>query len=74
MQPTAILASRSSKSPQTEIKEPLVVHVLVADSGPLQSQLLTRALRARREFQVWPFPSLCPRCTPFSKRIRLTSP
>jgi DNA-binding NarL/FixJ family response regulator len=52
MQPTAILASRSSKSPQTEIKEPLVVHVLVADSGPLQSQLLTRALRARREFQV----------------------
>lgn len=28
------------------------VHVLVADSGPLQSQLLTRALRARREFQV----------------------
>src|ERR1700689_3858901 len=31
-----------------------IVHVLVADSGPLQSQLLTRALRARREFHVWP--------------------
>ena len=28
------------------------VKVLVADSGPLQSQLLTRALRSRREFQV----------------------
>ncbi len=29
-----------------------VVHVLVADSGPIQSQLLTRALKSRREFQV----------------------
>jgi DNA-binding NarL/FixJ family response regulator len=29
-----------------------LVQVLVADSGPLQSQLLTRALRSRREFQV----------------------
>jgi len=29
-----------------------VVHVLVADSGPLQSQLLVRALNSRREFQV----------------------
>ena len=29
-----------------------VVQVLVTDSGPLQSQLLTRALRSRREFQV----------------------
>lgn len=29
-----------------------VVHVLIADSGPLQSQLLTRALRSRREFLV----------------------
>jgi DNA-binding NarL/FixJ family response regulator len=28
------------------------IRVLVADSGPLQSQLLTRALRSRREFQV----------------------
>ena len=33
-----------------------MVHVLVADSGPLQSQLLTRALRARREFHVSPVP------------------
>jgi DNA-binding NarL/FixJ family response regulator len=29
-----------------------VVQVLIADSGPLQSQLLTRALKSRREFQV----------------------
>ena len=29
-----------------------VVHVLVADSGPIQSQLLTRALKCRRDFQV----------------------
>jgi len=28
------------------------VQVLVVDSGPLQAQLLTRALRGRREFQV----------------------
>ena len=28
------------------------IHVLLADSGPLQSQLLSRALRARREFVV----------------------
>jgi DNA-binding NarL/FixJ family response regulator len=33
-----------------------VVRVLVADSGPLQSQLLTRALRSRREFQVFAVP------------------
>jgi len=29
-----------------------VVQVLVADSGPIQSQLLTRALKNRRDFQV----------------------
>jgi DNA-binding NarL/FixJ family response regulator len=28
------------------------VHVLVADSGPIQSQLLTRALKSRRDFKV----------------------
>jgi len=28
------------------------VNVLVADSGPIQSQLLTRALKSRRDFQV----------------------
>lgn len=37
-------------SPQPTIKARL--HVLVADSGPLQSQLLARALRSRPEFQV----------------------
>jgi DNA-binding NarL/FixJ family response regulator len=37
-----------------QLAKAAVVHVLVADSGPLQSQLLTRALRARREFQVSP--------------------
>jgi len=31
---------------------PEVVHVLIADSGPIQSELLTRALRARRDFRV----------------------
>jgi DNA-binding NarL/FixJ family response regulator len=29
-----------------------VVQVLVADSGPMQSQLLTRALKSRRDFEV----------------------
>ena len=29
-----------------------VVQVLVADSGPIQSQLLTRALKSRKDFQV----------------------
>jgi DNA-binding NarL/FixJ family response regulator len=29
-----------------------VIRVLVADSGPIQSQLLVRALKARREFRV----------------------
>ncbi len=29
-----------------------VVQVLVADSGPIRSQLLTRALKSRRDFQV----------------------
>lgn len=28
------------------------IHVLVADAGPIQSQLLTRALKGRREFHV----------------------
>jgi DNA-binding NarL/FixJ family response regulator len=39
--------SAGSGPPATE-----VVHVLVADSGPIQSQLLTRALKSRREFRV----------------------
>jgi DNA-binding NarL/FixJ family response regulator len=29
-----------------------IVQVLVADSGPIQSQLLTRALKSRKDFQV----------------------
>ncbi|MGB6385427.1 MAG: response regulator transcription factor [Terriglobales bacterium] len=45
--------SRSSK-PSTAISPVTTetVHVLVADSGPIQSQLLTRALKSRRDFQV----------------------
>lgn len=30
-----------------------IIRVLVADSGPIQSQLLVRALKARREFRVF---------------------
>jgi DNA-binding NarL/FixJ family response regulator len=36
----------------TAAAETGTVQVLVADSGPIQSQLLTRALRGRRDFQV----------------------
>jgi DNA-binding NarL/FixJ family response regulator len=44
---------RSAKQPTvTTPPATEVVHVLVADSGPIQSQLLTRALKNRREFQV----------------------
>ena len=44
---------RSAKlSPGTEPAETEVVRVLVADSGPIQSQLLTRALKSRRDFRV----------------------
>ncbi len=32
--------------------ETQLVRVLIADSGPIQSQLLARALRAKREFEV----------------------
>jgi DNA-binding NarL/FixJ family response regulator len=44
---------RSAK-PATGIRarETEVVKVLVADSGPIQSQLLTRALKSRRDFKV----------------------
>jgi two-component system, NarL family, response regulator DegU len=37
---------------ETVLSETEVVRVLVADSGPIQSQLLTRALKGRRDFQV----------------------
>ncbi len=44
---------RSAKQPTvTTSPAAEIVHVLVADSGPIQSQLLTRALKNRREFQV----------------------
>jgi len=50
---TCAIATRSSKpSATSQLAKTPAVHVLVADSGPLQSQLLTRALRARHEFQV----------------------
>ena len=43
--------SKVDPSPRIHATE-RTIHILVADSGPLQSQLLTRALRARREFEV----------------------
>ncbi len=48
-----VKTSRST-NPSTEaaVAASPTVHVLVADSGPIQSQLLARALKARREFQV----------------------
>ncbi len=36
----------------TPVIETEPVQVLIADSGPIQSQLLTRALKGRRDFQV----------------------
>lgn len=49
---TPSLSRRDGKPSPIAPAKPAIVHVLVADSGPLQSQLLTRALRARREFHV----------------------
>jgi DNA-binding NarL/FixJ family response regulator len=53
---TSVIAPGGSATepPTLLITKPPIVNVLVADSGPLQSQLLTRALRARREFHVSP--------------------
>jgi DNA-binding NarL/FixJ family response regulator len=42
----------TQQSSGNEPVETAAVHILVADSGPIQSQLLTRALKGRREFQV----------------------
>jgi DNA-binding NarL/FixJ family response regulator len=42
----------AKQSTGTTPVETEVVQVLVADSGPIQSQLLTRALKSRRDFQV----------------------
>ena len=40
-------------SPGAQEEEGPAIRVLVADSGPIQSQLLVRALKARREFRVF---------------------
>jgi DNA-binding NarL/FixJ family response regulator len=42
-------AQKSTKAAPVEIE---IVQVLVADSAPIQSQLLARALKSRRDFQV----------------------
>src|SRR5271170_5472826 len=41
--------NQPSENPAVETE---TVQVLVADSGPIQSQLLTRALKSRRDFHV----------------------
>jgi len=49
----SVKTMRSTKpSTGTPPVETETVQVLVADSGPIQSQLLTRALKSRRDFQV----------------------
>ena len=54
----AMRSAKPSTGPEPAATE--VVHVLVADSGPIQSQLLTRALKSRREFQVFAVPLQTP--------------
>ena len=50
---TSVKTTRRTKQlTETGSAETELVHVLVADSGPIQSQLLTRALKGRREFEV----------------------
>jgi DNA-binding NarL/FixJ family response regulator len=49
---TSTIPSRLRKSSALKVADAPLMHLLIADSGPLQSQLLTRALRARREFHV----------------------
>jgi DNA-binding NarL/FixJ family response regulator len=46
--------SMSSAKPAagTRVLESTIVQVLLADSGPIQSELLMRALKSRRDFQV----------------------
>jgi DNA-binding NarL/FixJ family response regulator len=46
------LAHSETPSKSALLAEAAEVQVLVVDSGPLQTQLLTRALRARRNFRV----------------------
>lgn len=50
MSPVNTRSEKPSKVPQPVETE--IVQVVVADSGPIQSQLLTRALRGRRDFHV----------------------
>lgn len=47
-------SAKPAPKPSLEIwpRENETVEVLIADSGPIQSQLLTRALKSHREFQV----------------------
>ncbi len=45
--------AHAERPSEAEGKHPAAIRVLVADSGPIQSQLLVRALKARREFQVF---------------------
>lgn len=45
-------AKQPTAAPATPAIQPEIVRVLVADSGAIQSQLLTRALKSRRDFQV----------------------
>jgi DNA-binding NarL/FixJ family response regulator len=50
---TSVKTTRRTKQlTENGSAETELVHVLVADSGPIQSQLLTRALKGRREFEV----------------------
>lgn len=47
------MSARVEPLVETKTAESSVIRVLIADSGPIQSQLLVRALNARREFQVF---------------------
>ncbi len=44
--------STAKQVADSPVLETETVQVLIADSGPIQSQLLTRALKVRRDFQV----------------------
>jgi DNA-binding NarL/FixJ family response regulator len=50
----SVRSPKSSHGPQ--LVEAVQVRILVAESGPIQSQLLTRALRSRRNFRVFTVP------------------
>ncbi len=48
----AVKSQPSTSARKYELAESKVAQVLIADSAPIQSQLLARALQSRREFQV----------------------